>query len=82
MNSRQILIDYYKYKDNEYLINNIDNIINFILLIDDFKYKSLTEIINKYKYWFSPKLICFTITLLYNKKLLNIVIFNNTCIYY
>jgi hypothetical protein len=81
MNYKQISIEYYRRRDNDFLINNIKNIINFILLIDDYRYKNISEIIDKYKSQFSIKLICFTLTLLFNNKILKIVNLNNSYIY-
>lgn len=82
MNYKKLLIEYYRQKDNEFLINNIKNIIHFILLKEDFKYKNITDIIEKYKSQFSIKLICFSITLLINNKILKIIKLNDSYLYY
>lgn len=82
MKYKKKLIEYYKLQDNAYLINNINDILQFVLLIDDFRYKNISQIINKYNHKYSTRLICFVITLLFNSKLLNIIILNNLCVYY
>lgn len=82
INRKQIFIEYYRRKDNDFLIDNIKNIIDFVLLIDDYKYKTISEIIAKYNTQFSTKLICFSLTLLFNNKILRIVNLNNSYIYY